>query len=173
MCRDQQQNRQAVRDIRDSEMPSTCWHQTGRHCNIKLMSGARDPKEDICKQGPESVSKRSSDGNSSLAGFWIFLWFPWCTYSKTSLDSAGGNRRLIAAVLGKHILVAPQKNRVERSICFLFPAPSLSTWGEFSCRTLKSDSSSTLCDSNGGLTCFRDRRSVSSSSNTSDLSFTS
>lgn len=101
-------------------MPSTCWHQTGRHCNLKLMSGARDQKEDICKQGPESVSRRSSDGNSFLAGFWIFLRFLWCTYSKTSLDSAGGNRRLAAAILGKHILTAPQKHSWKVCLFSLF-----------------------------------------------------
>ena len=152
-------------------MPSTCWHQTGRHRN--LMSGARDQKEDICKQGPESVSRRSSDGNSFLAGFWIFLRFMWCSYSKTSLDSAGGNRRLTAAILGKHILTAPQQKQLKGPFVFFVPAASLNTRGEFSCRALKSSSSSTQCDSDRGIIRFRDRTSVSSSSNKSDLSVTS
>lgn len=55
------------------------------------------------------MSRRFSNGNSFLAGFWIFLWFPWCTYSKTSPDSAGGNMQLAVAAPGKSILTALQK----------------------------------------------------------------
>lgn len=66
------------------------------------------------------MSRRFSNGSSFLAGFWIFLWFPWCTCSKTSPDSASRNMHLAVATPGKNILTALQKQSPKVSSFSLF-----------------------------------------------------
>lgn len=93
-----------------------CGHQTERCSAIQnYCQGPWEKERDICKHKLESVSRRFSNRNRFLADFWMFPWFLWCTCSRTSLDSAGGNRQLAVATPDKHILTA-LKNRFLRSI---------------------------------------------------------
>lgn len=141
--------------------PLPCGHQTERCSAIQnYCQGPWEKEQDICKHKPESVSRRFSNRNRFLSDFRMFPWFWWCTCSKTSLDSAGGNRQLAEAIPDKNILTA-LKNRFLRSIhSSFFLAQSQNTWGEFTGRSRVSNRSSSQCDSNRGIVCIKETEQV-------------